>query len=72
MVKGLNINTILILISIIFSTGMYLTKIDAHGDAIKSIEEDYVRKDVLEVELKRVNENLDRIFSKLKELNGGN
>ena len=65
------INTILIVISIVFSAGMYLTKINAQEDAIQEIRLEYVRKDVLEVELRKVNENLDRIYSELKELNGG-
>ena len=65
------INTILIVISIVFSAGMYLTKINAQEDAIQEIRLEYVRKDVLEVELRKVNENLDRIYSELRELNGG-
>ena len=69
--KKLNINTILIIISIVFSAGMYLTKINAQEDAIRQIKSEYVRKDVLEVELRKVNENLDRIYSELRELNGG-
>ena len=70
--KKLNyINTILIIISIVFSAGMYLTKINAQEDAIQEIRLEYVRKDVLEVELRKVNENIDRIYSELRELNGG-
>jgi len=69
--KKININTILLIISIVFSAGIYLTKIDAQGEAIKDIKRDYVRKDILEIHLENMNLRLTEIRDELIKQNGG-
>lgn len=72
--KHINLNTILLIISLVFYGGVLYSQVGDNVDDIKAIQlqikDELVHKDMLILELKLVNQNLESIRTELKKLNG--
>ena len=68
--KKVNINTILLIASILFSAGVYTTKIRGNSEEIQKVKQEYVRKDLFEVHLKSIDGRLKQVVYELRKLNG--
>lgn len=73
MKKHINLNTILLVISLVFYGGILYSQVGDNVDDIeaikKQIKDELVHKDMLTLELKLVNQNLENIRTEIKKLN---
>ena len=74
MKKHINLNTILLIISLVFYGGILYSQVGQTvkdiGALEKEVKEEYVRKDTLILELELVNQNLVSIRKEIQMLNG--
>ena len=63
----INLNTIILLLSLAFSTGVYAVTIRGNVQAIEQIKDEYAKKEILEIHLEHIRAILQEIRDEIRE-----
>lgn len=62
-----NLNTIILLLSLAFSTGVYAVTIRGNSESIEQIKDEYAKKEILELHLEHIRAILEDIRDEIRE-----